>query len=88
MRRDKELAEEILRTLVLDEHWHMDMRMLVERLKDKAAESAVRYHAVLLQDVGLVKVDQGVIRLTSAGQDRAENSDKLDPMATWAALGS
>jgi hypothetical protein len=41
----------------------------------------------LLQDVGLVEIQaNGYVRVTSAGQDRAENNDKQDPMATWADL--
>ncbi|WP_206998965.1 hypothetical protein [Trinickia mobilis] len=99
MRRDKKLAEEILRTLVLDdEHWNMELRLLVQKLKDIAPENVVRYHVRLLEDIGLVIVSDvsisssGVpnlsVRVTSAGQDRAENSDKPDAMETWAILGS
>ncbi len=89
MRRDRKLAEEILRTLVLDDGWTMGIPMLVNKLKDKASESAVLYHLRLLDDIGLIEfIQANVIRVTSTGQDRAENSDKQDPIATWASLGS
>lgn len=101
MRRDKNLAEEILRTLVVDEQWSMDLRLLVGKLKDKATESTIRYHASLLEDIGLVTISEGIstsssggggvtqyVRVTSAGQDRAENTDKTDPMDTWVPLSS
>ena len=89
MRRDKELAEEILRALVLDENSHLNLSTLVEKLKDQAPEATVRYHTLLLEDIGLVKIsDKAYVRVTSAGQDRAENRDKIDPMATWASLAS
>lgn len=89
MRRDKKLAEEILRTLVLDDRWTMTIGTLISKIGDKASDPAVRYHVRLLEDIGLLDVSAtGSIRVTSIGQDRAENGDKTDPMATWAELGS
>ncbi|MFB9123319.1 hypothetical protein E2553_00120 [Paraburkholderia dipogonis] len=81
------MAEEILKTLVLDDSWTMDLRSLVARFDGKSTEGEVRYHAHLLEDIGLVEIRQnGYIRVTSSGQDRAENRDTKDPMATWASL--
>jgi repressor of nif and glnA expression len=89
MRRDKKLAEEILRALVLDDGWTMSINTLISKFKDKTQDSAVRYHVHLLQDIGLVVVSSsGSIRVTSIGQDRAENTDKPDSMSTWAELGT
>jgi repressor of nif and glnA expression len=88
MRRDKKLAEEILRTLVLDDDWEMNVNALVRKLDDKASDSSIRYHVRLLEDISLIEITSGgTIRVTSAGQDRAENSDKPDATATWSALG-
>jgi repressor of nif and glnA expression len=89
MRRDKKLAEEILRTLVLDDKWNMTISTLISKIGDKASDPAVRYHVRLLEDIGLVDVSStGSIRVTSIGQDRAENTDKPDSMSTWAELGT
>jgi hypothetical protein len=101
MRRDKKLAEEILRTLAIDEQWSMDLRMLVGKLKDKATELAIHYHAALLEDIGLVTISEGIstsssggggvtqyVRVTSAGQDCFENLDKPNATLTWTKLGS
>jgi repressor of nif and glnA expression len=89
MRRDKKLAEDILRTLVLDDDWKMSINKLVSKFEDKAPDSSIRYHVRLLEDIGLIEVtSSGTIRVTSAGQDRAENSDRPDAMSTWSTLGS
>lgn len=84
MRRDKKLAIEILRTLVHDKSGTMSINTLTAKLEEKSSDSEVYYHVQLLQDVGLVEIQaNGYVRATSAGQDRAENNDKQDPMATW-----
>jgi repressor of nif and glnA expression len=89
MRRDRKLAEEILRTLVFDDSSTMSVNTLTSKVEGKASDSAVLYHVSLLEDVGLVEIpSNGYIRVTSAGQDRVENTDKQDPMATWAILGN
>lgn len=89
MRRDKVLAETILRTLVLDDGWTMSAANLIIKLKEKASDAAILYHLRLLEDIGLIEFIQGnVIRVTSAGQDRAENADNPNAMATWSALSS
>lgn len=89
MRRDKDLAEEILRTLVLDEQPTLHMTTIAEKLKERAPEATVRYHTLLLEDIGLVTIsEKAYVRVTSAGQDRAENRDTVNPMATWVSLGT
>ena len=67
----------------------MSINTLTSKVESKASDSAVLYHAHLLEDIGLVAIPaNGYIRVTSAGQDRVENTDKQDPMATWAILGT
>jgi repressor of nif and glnA expression len=89
MRRDRKLAVEILRTLVHDESGTMSINTLIAKLEERSSDSEVHYHVQLLQDVGLVEIQaNGYVRVTSAGQDRAENNDKQDPMATWADLSN
>ncbi|MFM0630756.1 hypothetical protein [Paraburkholderia xenovorans] len=89
MRRDKKLAEEILHTLVVDEGWTMSIGNLIGKLKEKADDAAIRYHVQLLADIGMLDLSNAnYIRVTSAGQDRAENRDTKNPMATWAELGA
>ncbi|QYD67992.1 hypothetical protein KZJ38_17090 [Paraburkholderia edwinii] len=88
MRRDKKLAIEILRTLVHDKSGTMSINTLTAKLEEKCSDSEVYYHVQLLQPVGLVEIQaNGYVRVTSAGQDRAENNDKQDPMGTWADPG-
>jgi hypothetical protein len=79
MRRDKKLADEILTTLVLDENSSMELGALVQKLKDKAEVSAIRYHVDLLEDSGLVTLSDAFpgsngpeilfVRVTADGQD-------------------
>jgi repressor of nif and glnA expression len=91
MRRDKKLGEAIIVALCN----HKDPHLTFAEIRDgvspnnEYADDAIQYHIDLLEDVRLVTTDStGLTRLTSAGQDRAENTDKPDSMDTWRILGS
>jgi hypothetical protein len=90
MRRDQTLGEAIVAALCT----HKDPQLTLEKIREvvspneEYADDAIQYHITLLEGLGLVRSNStSLIRLTSAGHGRAENTDKPGSMDTWRILG-
>lgn len=91
MRRDKKLGEDIIHTLCNHNRACLTVSEVCDELKlvDLNDEERVAYHVEMLEDIGLVSTEiDGNIRLTSTGQDRAENRDSRNPMDSWLSLNT